>query len=164
MMLTRKHAEWLVILFFAGVIGIVFQQIFTSMTEQGIASGSPYDNAAAYPQAVAILMGVLLVALVAIQRFAAKSSGEKTGIALSTMRRPILLLLIFAAYLWSLGILGYHLSTPPMIMAIMFLSGLRKPVEIVLVGVGVSFVLAFMFEFFLKIVLPGGIFGLNILW
>ena len=44
------------------------------------------------------------------------------------------------------------------------LGGLRRPLEIILVGLGVSFVLAFMFEVFLKIVLPGGIFALNIPW
>ena len=58
--MTKKHAEYLVIIFFLMVIGIVFQQIATSMTEQGIASGTPYDNAAAYPRAVAILAGALL--------------------------------------------------------------------------------------------------------
>ncbi|MGI9435573.1 MAG: tripartite tricarboxylate transporter TctB family protein, partial [Geminicoccaceae bacterium] len=60
-MLTRKHAEWLVALFFLGVIAIVFYEIATAMTEQGIASGGPYDNAAAYPRAVAIAIGILIV-------------------------------------------------------------------------------------------------------
>ena len=60
-MLTRQHAEWLVALFFSVVIAVVFYEIATSMTEQGIASGGPYDNAAAYPRAVAIVIGIFIV-------------------------------------------------------------------------------------------------------
>ena len=45
--IKRKHVELCVIIFFAFVIAVVFQQIFTSLAEQGIATGGPYDNAAA---------------------------------------------------------------------------------------------------------------------
>ena len=58
-MITR-YLSWLVALFFAVIIALVFQQIATSMTEQGIASGGPYDNAASYPRAIAIIIGVLI--------------------------------------------------------------------------------------------------------
>lgn len=162
-MLTRRHAEWLVIAFFVVLIATVFQQISTSMTEQGIASGGPYDNAAAYPRAVAILIGCLLAMLIAVG-WLPRRHEETEHLALNKIRRPAGLLAIFAVYLWSLGHFGYHISTPPMLMAIMFLGGLRRPLELVAVAVGVSFFLAFVFEVFLKIVLPGGIFGLNIPW
>ena len=59
--MTKRHAEYLVVLFFIGVFAVVFQQIATSMAEQGIASGSPYDNAAAYPKAVTLFMAPLLL-------------------------------------------------------------------------------------------------------
>lgn len=162
-MLTQKHAEWLVVAFFAVLIGTVFYQISTSMTEQGIASGGPYDNAAAYPRAVAILMGCLLAVLMVLGRVFPKE-GEAAALAIDKLRRPTLLLGLFAVFLWSLGYFGYHISTPPMLMAIMVLGGLRRPLEILAVGVGVSLFLAFVFEVFLKIVLPGGIFALNIPW
>jgi len=51
-----------------------------------------------------------------------------------------------------------------MLMAVMILGGARSPVEIIGVGAGVAFGLAWFFEAFLKIVLPGGIFSLNIAW
>lgn len=162
-MLTRKLAEWLVVAFFVVLIGTVFQQISTSMTEQGIASGGPYDNAAAYPKAVAILVGCLLAILIVVGRVFPKE-GEAAVLAVDKLRRPALLLGLFAVFLWSLGYFGYHISTPPMLMTIMVLGGLRRPLEILAVGVGVSFLLAFVFEVFLKIVLPGGIFALNIPW
>ena len=160
-MLTRKHAEWLVVLFFSIVIAIVFHEIATSMTEQGIASGGPYDNAAAYPRAVAIITGILLVLVLAMGR---DPVGEGDAVAIEDLRRPALLLLIFATYLWALGYLGYHLATTPMLIAVMILGGARSPLEIAAVSVGVAFGLAWFFEAFLKIVLPGGIFALNIAW
>jgi uncharacterized membrane protein YdbT with pleckstrin-like domain len=51
-----------------------------------------------------------------------------------------------------------------MIMAIMLLCGMRRPLEIVLAGAIISLVLAFFFEFYLTIVLPGGVFGLHMPW
>lgn len=164
MKLTRNHAEWIVILFFVGLIGIVFQQIYTSMTEQGIASGSPYNNAAAYPRAVAILIGVLLLCTAVISRISSKSGENVASVKVSTLKRPTALFFVFVAYLVGLGTLGYHLTTPLFVMAILLLSGVRNKWEIVSFGFGISLFLAFMFEVFLNIVLPGGIFALNIRW
>lgn len=161
MVLTRKHAEWLVVLFFSVIIAIVFYEIATSMTEQGIASGGPYDNAAAYPRAVAIGIGILLVLVLAMGH---EPVGEADPVVIKDLLRPTLLLLIFAAYLFALGTLGYHLATAPMLTAVMILGGARSPVEILAVSVCVAFGLAWFFEAFLKIVLPGGIFSLNIAW
>ncbi|MHA1567557.1 MAG: tripartite tricarboxylate transporter TctB family protein [Alphaproteobacteria bacterium] len=163
-MMTRKHAEWLVVLFFVGVVAVVFQQIHTSMAEQGIASGSPYDNAAAFPRAVAILIGMLVVALLVSRRLIGRPADGAVGFSFTELRRPVLLLVVFGVYLATLKILGYHLATPAMIMAVMVLCGVRKPIELALVGVGISLVLAFFFEGFLNIVLPGGLFRLNISW
>jgi hypothetical protein len=159
--MTRKHAEWLVLLIFACVIGVVFQQISTSMTEQGIASGSPYDNAAAYPKAVAILMSGLLV-LAAVSVWRLRVPGPR--VLMAQLARPVALLAVFACYLLALGTLGYHLSTPPMLMALLWVCGYRRPVPMLIYGIGISFGLAFLFEVFLKIVLPGGIWHLNIPW
>ena len=86
-MLTRKHAEWLAALFFSVVIAIVFYEIATSMTEQGIASGGPYDNAAAYPRAVAIVIGALLALVLALGRPSA-SEGDAVAIIPSWKLQP----------------------------------------------------------------------------
>jgi hypothetical protein len=91
-------------------------------------------------------------------------AGGGDTIAIGDLRRPALLLAIFATYLWALGYLGYHLATTPMLIAVMILGGARSPVEIIGVSAGVAFGLAWFFEAFLKIVLPGGIFSLNIAW
>ena len=164
MTIAQRHVAWLAIVFFAALIAVVFHQINTDMVEQGIASGTPYDNAAAYPKAVAILIGILIALQAAIQLLARNANGEDTAFGIARLRRPALLLVIFAAYLYALGVLGYHLSTPLMIVAVMLLCGMRKPFELAIGGLGISFALAFFFEVYLKIVLPPGLFGLAISW
>lgn len=71
---------------------------------------------------------------------------------------------LFVVYLFALGTLGYHLSTPPMLVALLWLGGYRRPVPALIYGLGISFGAAFLFEVFLKIVLPGGFWRLNIPW
>ena len=171
-MTNRRRAEWLVTLFFVVLVAIVFQQILTDMTESGIASGGPYDNAAAYPRAVAVIIGILSVILLVMQfatgrRESGKPKKETSAGAppdRASLKRAFLLLVIFAVYLWALGVLGYYIATPLMMMGIVFLTGMRKPGQVISISLIVTFILSFVFEFFLKIVLPGGVFRLNIPW
>jgi putative tricarboxylic transport membrane protein len=160
--LTEKHANWLVVVFFVALIAVVFQQVFTDMVEQGIASGGPYDNAAAYPEAVAVLIGVMIAAQAGILLFRREPS--EGAVSLQDARRPAGLIAIFGLYLALLGVLGYHLTTAPMLAAIMVLCGLRRPTVIIASALAVAFGLAYFFEVYLKVVLPGGIFRLNIPW
>ena len=51
-----------------------------------------------------------------------------------------------------------------MVIAIMLLCGMRDYIAIAVSAVSISLVLAFLFENFLNVVLPGGIFHLNIPW
>jgi putative tricarboxylic transport membrane protein len=101
---------------------------------------------------------------VVIGQVISESGAPVPSLETSSLRRPVILLLVFSAYLGGLGTLGYHLTTPLLLMAILILSGVRNKWEVVLFGFGVSLFLAFMFEVFLNIVFPGGIFGLNIHW
>ena len=75
-MLSVKTLQWMVYGFLAIIVAIVFQQVYTSMTEQGIASGGPYNNGAAYPRAIAITIGVLLVCQIFTDRFSTESEQE----------------------------------------------------------------------------------------
>ncbi len=165
MTIRRHHLIWLAIAFFAIVIAVVFQQIHTNMAEQGIASGGPYDNAAAYPRAIAIVIGVLLLVQLALTLLS-QDRGEEADdvIALSSLTRPMAMLAIFACYLGVLNWLGYHLATPPMIFAVMYVAGMRRWLVMIVAAIALSIGFAFLFEFFLKIVLPGGVFRLNIPW
>jgi len=164
MSLTEKHINGIVIGFFLIIIAVVFQQIATSMTEQGIASGSPYDNAAAYPKAVALIIAGLLILQTLLSWFVKRQAKESHSTPLKELFRPAALLVLFSIYLGTLGWLGYHLTTTPMIIATMSLCGVRKLSTLVFSAISISFVFAFLFEYFLKIVLPGGVFALNIPW
>lgn len=164
-MLGKKQVNWLVIVFFAIIIAVVFQQIHTSMTEQGIATGGPYDNAAAYPRAIAILIGLLLILQAAVSWFRGPSADtDADGLPIEQAYRPLALLGIFALYLGLLGVLGYHLTTTPMIIALLLVCGARPSVRIFVTATLIAFTLAYFFEAHLKVVLPGGIYGLNIPW
>ncbi len=57
---ARLVAEAVVAVVFLIIVATVFQQIATDMTDQGIASGGAYNNAAGYPRALAIAIAVLL--------------------------------------------------------------------------------------------------------
>lgn len=163
--IRRKHLSWLVVSFFVAIIAVVFQQIYTSMAEQGIASGSPYDNAAAYPKTVAILIGVMVVLQTVLSRIRSENTEtDNQIIEFGQLKRPAALLLIFGVYLGLLGYLGYHLTTAPMILAIMMLCGMRFALSAIGASLFISFSLAYAFEVYLKVVLPGGVFSLNIPW
>lgn len=170
-MITPKQISWLITAFFVLVVAVVFQQIHTSMMEQGIASGGPYDNAAAYPRAVAIAIGVLVIIQALIDFFSGYREADEeprteegTGTELALLKRPTFLLVIFAVYLGALNTLGYHLSTAPMIFAVMWCCGSRQALKLVVVALVMAFVFAYIFEKFLNVVLPGGIFALNLPW
>lgn len=164
MIIRQKHLSWLAAAFFVALIAVVFQQILTDMTEQGIASGGPYDNAASYPRMVAIFIAVLLPMQFLVWLFTRGQAAADKGVAIATLTRPALMLAVFAVYLALLKGLGYHLTTTPMIIALMFVAGMRNPRAMIPAALAIAFSFAFFFEFFLKIVLPGGVFRLNIPW
>ncbi|MDA8747702.1 tripartite tricarboxylate transporter TctB family protein [Litoreibacter sp.] len=164
-MMNAKSLQALVYGFLTVIIAIVFQQIYTSMTEQGIASGGPYNNGAAYPRAIAIAIVLLMVGQFFVDLFAAEAPpGEAASVTASDLRRPVLLLIAFAIYLALLKTLGYHLTTTPLVLLIMLICSARNIVKLALAALAMSFVFAFIFEKFLNVVLPGGIFNLNIAW
>ena len=163
-MISAKHLNWIVALFLIAVVAIVFQQISTSMTEQGIATGGPYDNGAAYPRAVAIVIAVLVILQLFFSAFAKIDTEEIQVTSLAQLKRPASVLLVFALYVALLTTLGYHLTTAPMIFALMWVCGARSHVKQVVVAIAIAFTFAYIFEKVLNVVLPGGMFALNIPW
>ncbi len=163
-MISAKHLNWIVALFLIAVVAIVFQQISTSMTEQGIATGGPYDNGAAYPRAVAIVIAALVILQLFFSVFAKIDTEEVQVTSLAQLKRPVSVLLVFALYVALLTTLGYHLTTAPMIFALMWVCGARSHVKQVVVAIAIAFTFAYIFEKVLNVVLPGGMFALNIPW
>lgn len=164
-MLSRNHVEWLSLLFFLGLVGVVFQQINTDLVEQGIAGGDPFHNAAFYPRAVAILiMGAVFVRAASLTIEISKAKSEVPTARHSELFRPLQLVCLFGLYLYLLDILGYHLVTVPFVALVMFICGDRKPVPTIVFSVSTAFLISYLFEKYLKIVLPGGVFSIYIPW
>lgn len=166
--MSKRKSEWLAIAFFAVLVALVFQQIATSMNEQGIASGGPYDNAASYPRSIAIFLGAMLlvqvITLLLKRPASPMTAGPRSAEQIRGTRRGATLLLVFGGYLLCLNWLGYHLSTAPIALIVMLLCGARFSTRLVLLSLTMAFGLAFAFEKILSVVLPGGAFGLNIPW
>ncbi|MBN9888686.1 tripartite tricarboxylate transporter TctB family protein [Salipiger abyssi] len=164
-MRNRYIADWLVLAFFAAIVALVFQQIATSMQDQGIASGGPYDNSAAYPRWVAILIAAFIPVVLLTQRWEQRG-GEAINepLTLSNLARPLRIFGIFLGFLILLPVLGYYIAAPLMLLGVMYAAGLRGFLALVLPALAVPFLFAFVFEAFLHIVLPGGWLGLHIGW
>ena len=160
--MTQKIVQWIAIGFFAGLVALVFQQIHTSMTEQGIASGGPYDNAATFPKSVAIAIAGLLVIQIVMEFLISAAEPETTR--MTELKRPALMLVVFALYLGLLTTLGYHLTTAPMVFAVMWICGARRVGALVLTSLAMAFSAAFIFERYLNVVLPGGNFSVHMPW
>lgn len=164
-MIRKTQIDWVASAILLSIVALVYQQIHTVMIPAGIAKGGPIENAAAYPRAIATIIG-LLVIIEVVKRIVTQVFQESKDewITISTLQRSVLLVLTFALYLGSLNLLGYHLSTAPFLFAIMAIAGEKQWLRSLVTGIVVSISLAFLFEILLKLVLPGGVFRLNIPW
>jgi hypothetical protein len=163
--MNQSKIEWFLLSFMLLIVAVVFWQIYTVMVPAGIASGGPYDNAASYPRVLAVILGLLTALRLSVKIVQNEGRAPSGGtFSFSSIRFPVLLLSIFGIYLMGLGFLGYHLMTAPFLVAVLFLTGERKWFQMLVFGVLSSLAVAFVFEVLLKIVLPGGIFRINIPW
>ena len=163
-MTASRSLSVLALGFFVAVIIVVIWQIETNFKEQGIASGGPYDNAAAFPTAVIFVIGFLVVIQGALDFIGTKSSAKLKIPPRSALMRAGIMLFIFAVYLSALETIGYHLATSPMIFSIMWICGMRNITMLICAAVFVSTSFAFVFEVFLNVVLPLGIWTIFIPW
>ncbi len=163
-MASSKLLNFAAIGFLLTVVVTVFWQIETDMKEQGIASGGPYDNAASYPRTIAIFVGILLIVQLVSELLKGRAEPQTDAVQLSDLRRAGLMILVFAVYLVSLTTMGYHLATAPLIFAIMWICGMRQYLKMVLSSFAIATGFAFLFEVFLNVVLPLGIWNIFIPW
>ena len=75
----RNFAETLFILLLVGAVLLVFYDVNTSMVEQGIAKGDAYQNSAAYPTVLSIIL-ILCVSLVIFRNFILRRNIEKSNL------------------------------------------------------------------------------------
>jgi hypothetical protein len=172
-----KPIEWLPILFFLAIVGLVFYLAATSLAEQGAASGTAITNAAMYPRLIAglllLLIIVQLISSIRKQHLKSKLTseqsmnihdGEESGSRdVKQIRRQIMLSsAAFVAYLLVLPIFGYLLATHILIIALVLILGVRSIIRVFSFSVVLTFVCAIVFEGLLNVHLPRGIWGLAI--
>lgn len=170
----KKWGHWIVLIAMFGIVALVFQQIATSFTEQGVASGDALSNAALFPRYVAITIAVL-GAIVAVQMVvngtpeeepidaagpAVDKSESESPVRLRLQELAVMLLTL--AYLILLVPLGFHLTTFLVIGSMFYVLGARPLHRVVLASAGLVLVCSLVFEGLLKVVLPLGFMNLTI--
>ena len=150
----RNFAETLFILLLVGAILLVFYDVNTSMVEQGIAKGDAYQNAAAYPIVLSIIL-ILCISLVIFRKLIFRNI-EKTNLIFDL--KHIQLFIIFCIYLNFLDMIGYHLLTPILLFITSFIYGERNWFITIIYSIIISLLIALIFEELLNVVLPVGVF------
>nr|WP_321442529.1 tripartite tricarboxylate transporter TctB family protein [uncultured Cohaesibacter sp.] len=171
----KNWGHWIVLVTMFGVVGMVFQQIATSLTEQGVASGDALFNAALFPRYVALVMAGLGV-IIALQMLIAgvpedeeeeeeETQGEMLAVPEPKRRLRIQEIIIFALvllYLLALEPLGFHLTSVLVIGAMFYVLDARPWCWAFLASTALTLISSFIFEGLLKIVLPLGYFSFSI--
>ena len=150
----RNFAETLFILLLVGAILLVFYDVNTSMVEQGIAKGDAYQNAAAYPIVLSIIL-IFCISLVICRNLIFRNI-EKTNLIFDL--KHIQLFIIFCIYLIFLDMVGYHLLTPILLFITSFIYGERNWFITIIYSIIISLLIALIFEELLNVVLPVGVF------
>ena len=151
----RNFAEALFILLLVGAVLLVFYDVNTSMVEQGIAKGDAYQNAAAYPIVLSIIL-ILCISLVISRNLILRRNIEKTNLIFDL--KHIQLFIIFCIYLFFLDMVGYHILTPILLFTTSFIYGERNWFSTIIYSIIISLLIALIFEELLNVVLPVGVF------
>lgn len=158
--------HWLVLGAMFGVVALVFQQIATSLTDQGAASGDALMNAALFPRWIAFAiggLGLIVAAQMLLRGAPAGGNDAPANEADAPPEPPARLRLQEAAiivltliYLVILEPVGFHIATF-LVFGAMFLVLDARPVWKALAASAVlTLVSSFVFEGLLKVVLPVG--------
>jgi hypothetical protein len=156
--------EWVMLAGFTALGLFVHQQILGPLTEAGYASGDAVNNAALFPRLVAnLILGLCALQLVQLLRRRVLLSAEILHIAERGYAwRCLIAFLVLLAYLASLPLLGFYPSTAAFLLALFVLLKARPVWMAALVAVLLTFVVGYVFEELLRVVLPHGHFGLSL--
>jgi len=144
----------------AGILGILLSfYIFMESAK------FPEDNVllmgpSFFPRILAVLMLIMSIALIVIALMGKSAkTAEKLDIRDPGIQRSIIALVATVIYLLLFKRLGFILDSILYLMFLMYLLKLRNYVQMVLVSIGVSVAVYFIFKVGLSITLPLGILG-----
>ena len=152
----RKYGyDWIVWALFACLPVVVFWQAATSLAEQDAATGGPMRNAAIFPRIVAwVLVGLCIVH--ALRLVAGRLDQPSRLTATPTTWIALSVTAVFVVFLLVLGVLGYYIGAPLLLIAFMRLLGVGWA-GAVPAAAAMTVAVAFVFEGLLNVVLPLGI-------
>ncbi|ENM5751935.1 tripartite tricarboxylate transporter TctB family protein [Vibrio mimicus] len=158
---TKSIGAYCIFLF---VIVLVIQQIETSLTEQGAASGGPLANAGMYPYYIVILMALFLFLDVLDTWFLRAGNNAKTVFTderFSTWSKIITVLSVVSLtviYQYFLSSAGYLLLTPFYLFLLFKALHAGTVARCLLGSIGITAALYVVFQEFLNVVLPTGLY------
>lgn len=175
--MTRKKqmalGHWIVLFAMFGIVALVFQQIATSLTEQGAASGDALFNAALFPKWIAITIAGLGV-IVAVQMLIfgvpeepdteprAPASPDEVPDSRPRLRlQEMAIVGLTLLYLVMLEPVGFHVTTFVVIGTMFAVLDARPIWRPVVASAALTLIASFIFEGLLKVVLPVGYFNLT---
>ncbi|WP_323765701.1 tripartite tricarboxylate transporter TctB family protein [Marinovum sp.] len=154
--------EWLLLAAFVALALFVHQQILGPLTDEGYASGDAVNNAALFPRLVAnLILGLCALQLVQLLRRRVRLSPEFLHPATrETVWRCLVASAVLFAYVLGLPLLGFYPATGAFLLALFLLLKARPVWIAALVAVLLTFVVGYVFEELLRVVLPQGRLGL----
>jgi len=160
---TQHIAEIMVFLFMAVLVALVFHQIATSFVDQGIASGGPYNDAAAYPRFVAFAICLLIALRVFALIFFSEDVSADSELH-GNIGRAVLMLVLFGLYVCALPMVGFALSTVLFLVLAMKLGGIIGLVRPVAIAILSTVMVGLFFGNLLNVVLPRGVLNIIPQW
>lgn len=153
-------SELLALVSFAAVVAIVLFQTNTYFAEKGVDGGGARENAALFPElmsyGILALGGMLLVQLFFRRR--ATEATEEGAPSEQSMLPQVCFFSTLIIYFLLLGTLGYHILTPTVLFVQFWLLGIRNPLKAAGIAIATSLAVSIVFEGFLNVVLPVGVF------
>ncbi len=167
---------------FVLVCATIFWQSFTDLADHDAASGGPQYNAAFVPE----LLAAILLALCAVQLarvwfgdafresesdFADQGIDEGASGKLDTasaiaeprerwlVLRAVACMLLLTAFIATVSLLGYYLAMPLLLAGVFVTLGVRNPIVIVGLSIGLTFLAGYAFGGLLNVALPAGFLG-----
>ncbi len=139
---------------------LIAWQNATSLADQGVASGGPMSNAAAYPTIIAWVL-VVLTLVNALRIISGRICEHSPLDPTPTTPLALAATALFVVYLLTVSWLGYYITTPVLLAALFAILGLG-PIVALAGAVLATLVVAAVFEGLLNVVLPLGIFSFTL--
>lgn len=152
--------DWIVWTLFISIPPLVLYQAATSLAEQGVASGGPLENAAVFPRTLAwILVG--LCSIHALRLIAGRAEKPSPIEGTATTRIALVGTSAFVVFLFVIGTLGYYVAVPLLLVVLMRLLGVGW-MRSALWATAMTLSVAFVFEGFLNVILPLGLWKITV--